>query len=67
MNTDNALVDIIFIDKYYLFIEFELKTVATSVFFTLRGLRRKLRPSKENLSLQILEYYTLCSELKTQI
>ena len=67
MNTDKVLVDIIFIDEYYLFREFEFKIVATSVFFPLLWLRRKVSRAKGNQSLQILEYSTPRPKLKTQI
>ena len=67
MNTDKSLVDIIFIDEYYLFCEFEFKIVATSLLFSLRWLRRKVSCAKVNPSLHILVYSTLRPKFKTQI
>ena len=67
MNTDKALVGIMFIDEHYLFCEFGFKIVATSVFFLLCRLRRKVSRTKGNPYLQILEYSTLRLKLKTQI
>ena len=43
------------------------KIVATSGFFPLFRLIRKMIRAKRNLSLQILEYSTPCPKLKTQI
>ena len=67
MNTDKALVDIIFIDKYYLFREFEFKIIATCVLFPIFQLRRNVSHANGNPSLQILEYSTPRSKFQTQI
>ena len=66
MNTDKALVDVIFIDKYYLFREFGFKIVATSIFFSLFRIRIKVSRAKGNLSPRILEYSMPRSKFKTQ-
>ena len=67
MNTYKALVDIIFIDEYYPSHEFEFKIVATSAFFPIGWLRRKVSRAKGNPSIQILEYSTSHPKLKTKI
>ena len=67
INTEKSVSRYHCIDMYYLFLEFEYKIVATSVWFPLRRLRRKVSRAKGNGYLQILEYSTLRPKLKNQI